>query len=95
MELLDRPEVRIIGYRRHRHGGGIDHAINHGRQQYLLRIEVVVEGALGRAEFDQDLLHAQLLVALCLDQALGDVDECVPPKSVGCRIERARHWSSQ
>ena len=79
--------------RHHQADRRVGHPLDHGLEERLLRVEVVVEGALRRPDLVDHVLEAELLVALRLDQPLGGVDERVAPERVRLRIEGASHLS--
>ena len=77
MELLDGRQVRIRDDAADHFDSRLDDAVDDGFEQGLLRAEVVVEGALRGADGGEDILDAELLVALGGDQLLSGVDELV------------------
>src|SRR4029077_20813911 len=74
--------------------GAVRHASDDGVEQRLLRLEVVVERAARGLELVEHVLDAHGLVALALDEPLGDVEEGLALDLVHCRIERPRHGRS-
>ena len=70
---------------------GVRHPLDDGLEQRLLRVEVVVEGALRRPELVEDVLDAHLLVALRPDEPLGDVEEGVAADGMDRRVDGAGH----
>ena len=91
LELRRGGEVRVGSDRLHDGECDVHHPFDDGRQERLLRVEVVVEGPLGRAELVQDVLDGHLLVPLRPDEALGCVQEGVAPEGVSGGVQRARH----
>ena len=88
-ELLEREEVGIVRDRCHGRRRSVRDALHDGREERLLRVEVVVEGALRRAKLVEDVLDAQLLVTPGRGQALRDIDERVAAESVDRRVHCA------
>src|SRR5437773_6063800 len=77
LQLAQRRHVRVIQERRQVRDGHVGEPLDDRLEQRLLRIEVVVKGALGGVEFVQDVLDAHRLVPFRLDEALGHVQERV------------------
>ena len=69
----------------------VDHPLDDGLEQRRLRVEVVVERALRRADLVEHVLDAHLLVALRSDQDLRRVDERVTPHGVDRVVHGACH----
>ncbi len=93
LSFCRRGQGRVHGHRRQRRHDDIDHSNDDRFEEGLFGVEVVVEGALGRPELVQDVLDAQLLISLGLDQALGGVDEAVTPDRMRLWIEDPRQLS--
>src|SRR3990172_912247 len=92
-ELPGRRESGIVEERldpRHRLVG---HALDDRVVERVLGFEVVVEGAPRGSGRVQDVLEAETFVAAGLDEALGGIDEDVPPDGVSGRVEGPGHGS--
>ena len=76
-----------------RFDGRVDHPIDDGFEQRLLRAEVVVEGALRGADGGEHVVDAELLIALGGDELLSGIDELVTPRCVGNRVDRTGRQS--
>ena len=90
-QLPEGGQLRVIHDRPQLRDGNVGEALDDRLEQRLLRIEVVVEGALGGVELVQDVLDAHRLVALGLDEALGDVQEGVTTDRMEGWVHRPRH----
>src|SRR6266566_1951686 len=77
LQLAQRRHVRVIQERRQVRDGPVGEPVDDRLEQRLLRIEVVVKGALGGFELVQDVLDAHRLVPFRLDEALGHVQKRV------------------
>ena len=71
---------------------GIGQAFDDRLEQVGLGSEVVIEGAPRRIELVEHVLDAHLLVALGLDQALGDVDEGIAANGVDGGVDGCEPW---
>src|SRR6266571_1869796 len=91
LQLAQGRHVRVIQERRQVRDGHVGETLDDRLEQRLLRIEVVVKGALGGFELVQDVLDAHRLVPFRLDEALGHVQKRVATDHMTRRIHGPGH----